>query len=146
MVFLTHECCGIAANLAGAGAQIDVAVAVEREAMGTEFMEIRFFPINEHIDNIFHEHDLIDLVAEDLRFFLFALFFVASHRIAEALYVIKYLVVVAHISMDIAQLLEYNVIPDRDDVPVFIPLSSGIVVPNASLGDQNRGRDLKYLI
>ena len=40
MVFLTHECCGIAANLAGTGAQINIAVTVEREATGTEFMEI----------------------------------------------------------------------------------------------------------
>ena len=146
MVFLTHECRGIATDLAGARAQINISVTVEREATGTEFMEIRFLPINKHVDDIFHEHDLIDFIAEDFCFFLFALFFIASHRIAEALYVIEYLVVVAHISMNIAQLLEYNVVPNGDDVPVFIPLSSGIVVPNAPFGDQNRGRDLKYLI
>ena len=121
-------------------------VAVECESMGAEFVKVRFLPIDEHVYDVFHEHDLTDLITEDFRLFLFAFFFVASHRITEALNVIKYFVVVAHVSMNVAQLLEYNVVPDGDDVPVFVPLSSGIVVPNAALGDQNRGRDLEYLI
>ena len=146
MVFLTHECRGITANLAGARAQIDVAVTVKREAMGTELMEIRFLPINEHVDDIFHEHDLIDLVAEDLRFFLFTLFFVAPHRIAEALDVIEYLMMVAHVPMDVAQLLEHDIVPDGDDVSVFVSLGPGIVVPDTAFCDQDRGWDFEYLI
>lgn len=146
MVFLAHERRGVAADLPGARAQIDVAVAVEREPMGAELVEVRFLPIDEHVDDIFHEHDLIDLVAEDLRLFLFAFFFVASHRIAEALNVIEYLMMVAHIPMDVAQLLEHDIVPDGDDVSVFVSLGSRIVVPDAALGNQDRGWDLEYLI
>ena len=146
VVFLAHECRGVAADLPCAGAQINVVVSVERESMGAELVEIRFLPIDEHVDDVFHEHDLIDLVAEDLRLFLFAFFFVASHRIAEALDVIEYLMMVAHVPMDVAQLLEHDVVPDGDDVPVFVSLGPGIVVPDAALGNQDRGWDLEYLI
>ena len=54
--------------------------------------------------------------------------------------------VVAHVPMDVAQLLEYDVVSDRDDVSVFVSLGSRIVVPDAAFCDQDRGWDLEYLI
>ena len=146
MVFLAHERRGVAADLPGAGAQIDVAVTVERESMGAELVEVRFLPIDEHVDDVFHEHDLIDLIAEYLRLFLLAFLFIAPHRIAEALDVIEDLMMVAHVPMDVAQLLEHDIVPDGDDVSVFVSLGPGIVVPDAALGNQDRGWDLEYLI
>lgn len=46
VIFLAHERRGVAADLPGTGAQIDVTVSVERESVGAEFVEVRLLPID----------------------------------------------------------------------------------------------------
>ena len=136
----------VAADLPGTAAEVGIVGAVEIEPGYPEFVEVGFLPVDDDVHDVADEEDVGDPPVEDLCLLVHPLPPVVVHCVAEALDVGEELPVVAPVAVHVPYLLEDDVVPYGDYVPLLEPLGDRVAADVAVAGHYPRGGYLEYLV